>query len=538
MDIESIWALYQKGIDFKNSIQLYGTVDKNERFFAGDQWSGVAAPDLPKPVINFIRRACQQKIAEVKANPATVCFSAMEFPSFAESGENGKEIPVLEDPDAELLNCMFKADWERLKMDSVNLDGLQDACISGDYILYNYWDSSAPTGQLLKGSVCVETIDNVNFYPCNPNERDVQKQPGILIARRELVTNVRREAQRFGMESQIDLIVDDSENYYQSGDIAKKELHGNENGKCITLLYLAKNPESGHVTAVKCTRQAIIRPLWDTRLTRYPIAMMNWELRKNCCHGRAEITGLIPAQRYINQMYAMAMLYTMQYACPKPLFNQGAIKAWSTAVGSAVPVNGDVNEAAKYLSPPALPSDAYNLPERIMRSSLEMAGVTDVSLGNFNPNNYSALIAAKETSSVPLETIKARFYSMLEDFARNWLDMILAFGGTQRWARIRKDGTQKNVLFNASEIRKKIWNVKIDVGASTMWSESATVQTLNNLYSAGLLTPRQYIERLPAGYLPMRDRLLREMKNEFFDNKNNPKPPENKDALKTKERAE
>ena len=507
MDPEDIWELYQRGIEYKNSIDLYGTVDKNERFYSGDQWAGVAAPDLPKPVINFIRRACQQKIAEVKSNPTSVCFSPVEFPS---GTEDYAETAVLDDRSAALLNSMFEADWERLKMDAVNLEGLKDACISGDYILYNYWDADARTGQALSGQIRIETVDNVNYYPCNPNERDVQKQPGIILARREPVNDVRREAERFGA-ADAGLITDDDETLYQSGDLSQKELRSREAEKCITLLYLQRDPETGRVTAVKCTRKSIVRPQWDTLLTRYPIAMMNWETRKNCCHGRAEITGLIPAQRYINQMYAMAMLYTMQSACPKPLYNQGMIKAWSTAVGTAVPVNGDVGEAAKYLSPPALPSDVYNLPDRLMRTSLEMSGVTDVALGNFNPSNYSALVAARETSSIPLETVKARLYSMVEDFARNWLDMTLAFSGGKKWVRVRKQGGKVNVLFDASSVREKLWSVKINVGASSLWSEMATVQTLNNLFSAGLLTLKQYVERLPDGYLPLRDRLLSEI---------------------------
>jgi hypothetical protein len=130
---EEIWANYQAGIDFKSSIDLYETVARNERFFAGDQWAGVAAPDLPKPVVNFIKRACQQRIAEVKANPVKICFEAIDFPQLP---DKGAAIDTATDADTQLLNAVFEADWQRLKMDCVNLDGLQDACISGDYILY------------------------------------------------------------------------------------------------------------------------------------------------------------------------------------------------------------------------------------------------------------------------------------------------------------------------------------------------------------------------------------------------------------------
>lgn len=480
-------------MEYKTSLDLYQTVSKNERYFAGDQWNGVHAPDLPKPVINFIKRACQQKIAEVKENPTAVCFSPA-----AGTGKTGNT----GDAASGLLNALFAADWERLKMDYVNLEGLYDACISGDYILYDYWDPGIRTAGPVGGGVCVETVDNVNFYPDNPNERDIQKQPGILLARREPLENVRREAAFYGMPQS--LIEGDRETLYQSGDMAGQELGGSGNEKCVTLLYLHRDPATGRVTAMKCARGGMVRAPWDTRLTRYPLAMMNWERRKNCCFGRAEVTGLIPVQRYINQMYAMAMLCTMQSACPKPVFNQGMVKAWSNAVGAAIPVNGDIDTAVKYLEPPALSADAYNLPERLMRTTLEMAGVTNVSLGNVDPNNYSAMLVAQQTTSAPMENVKSRFYSMTEDFALNWLDMRAAFG----------DFTKGGL----AGLEKDLWKVKIDVGASTVWSEAAAVQTLAGLYKAGAINARQYIERMPDGTVPMREKLLREMDSTANEN--------------------
>jgi hypothetical protein len=505
MQPEEIWAHYQAGIDFKNGIDLYETVARNERFFAGDQWVGVAAPDLPKPVVNFIKRVCQQRIAEVKASPVKISFCAIDFPKSAVKGET---IETATDSDTQLLNAIFEADWDRLKMDYVNLDGLQDACISGDYILYNYWDDSAPTGQTLRGRISVETIDNVNYYPGNPNERDVQKQPFIIIARREIVTDVCAQAKANGLGgAEISLITADCDTFYQSGDMAQNEQTGTE--KCITLLCLWRDAQTGHIFAQKTARNAAVRKAWDTRLTRYPVAIMNWELRKNCCHGRAEITGLVPVQRYVNQMYAMTMLFTMQSACPKPLFNQGMIKAWSTAVGAAIPVNGDINNAAKYLEPPTIPGDAYSLPEKLMSKTLELLGVTDIELGNVNPTNMSAMTLARQASTLPVETICTRFYGMLEDFAANWLDMTLAFQAVPRWHSVSSG--KKAVVLDAAALRSRLWSVRTEVGPAELWSEINSVQTLNALYKSGAIDTRQYIERLPDGYLPRRQQLLAEL---------------------------
>ena len=40
------------------------------------------------------------------------------------------------------------------------------------------------------------------------------------------------------------------------------------------------------------------------------------------------------------------------------------------------------------------------------------------------------------------------------------------------------------------------------MGASTLWSEAQSIQTLDNLLAAQLIDPVQYLERLPKGIIP------------------------------------
>jgi hypothetical protein len=53
--------------------------------------------------------------------------------------------------------------------------------------------------------------------------------------------------------------------------------------------------------------------------------------------------------------------------------------------------------------------------------------------------------------------------------------------------------------------------VKVDVGAASLWSESQSIVTLDNLLTRGVITPVQYLKRLPHGIVPDVDGLLREM---------------------------
>ena len=54
--------------------------------------------------------------------------------------------------------------------------------------------------------------------------------------------------------------------------------------------------------------------------------------------------------------------------------------------------------------------------------------------------------------------------------------------------------------------------LKLDVGASSYYSEIASMQTLDNLLMNGYITATQYLERIPDGYIPARRALINELK--------------------------
>jgi hypothetical protein len=54
--------------------------------------------------------------------------------------------------------------------------------------------------------------------------------------------------------------------------------------------------------------------------------------------------------------------------------------------------------------------------------------------------------------------------------------------------------------------------IKLDVGASSYYSEIASIQTLDNLLRDGHIDILQYLERIPDGYIPNRRALIEEIK--------------------------
>lgn len=491
------WEQYEQGIDYKNRIGLYSTVDLNERFFAGDQWVGIPHEGLPTPVVNFIKYASAWKIAAVTDR-------RLELKFFAEGQDDGGDIGTYAKQISDYCDLL----WERLKMDYQTKEGLKQAAITGDYVQYFYWDDEIGTGQALTGDINTMLIDNVNYYPGNPNDPDVQRQPYIILAFRELVSKVREEAKANGCKH-LERIVADDDTEYTSGDRGKIEL--DDEGKCNVLLKMYK--KDGRIFCEKAVRDVVIQKEKDTQLTRYPIALMNWETRKNCCHGMAEVSGLIPNQVFVNKILALSQLNQVQTSFPKVIYDKTRIQQWSNKVAGAIPVNGDIGGAARYMNPPAMSYDAWRGLDVTIDQTMRMMGANDVTLGNIsNPDNTSAFIATRDAAMVPLQSQQERFYAFIEDMGLIWLDFIQNFYKTGRKIPVEQDGERVFVPLPDDVLDQYTMRLKVDVGPSSMWSEIQVLQTLDNLLARGQITFKQYLERIPDGHIPGKEGLLAEVK--------------------------
>jgi len=497
--VNEIFEQYEKGLAFKNTISLFKNVDEAERLFSGDQWAGLDVKNMPKPVFNIIKRVIQYKIAALKANPTSVIVTS----------DSLKKDDELYDGISLSLTKLIASIWERLKIDSKNYSGLKDAALSGDYLMYFYWDNSIKTGQKFEGDINCETVDNVNYFPGNPNVSDVQKQPYIILSFRELTKNLINEAKQNGRpKEEIDMITSDDNSWYQSGDMAKIEMQGEGKTTCLLKFY---KDDKGRVFSYKVTRNAIIKDKTDTKLTLYPIALMNWEERKNCAHGISEVFGLKPNQLFINKAFAQAMLNSMLFSFPKIIYDNSRVKKPSNTIGGVIAVNGNIDGAVKYLEPPTVSSDLFRLIDLTISHTKEMMGVNDAVLGNVsNPNNTSAFIAVQEAGSIPLDGIRIRFYQMIEDMGRIMLDFISSYYKNGRLISYTNDNEKVVAEIDFSRLKEQVINLNVDVGPSSQLSEITAVETLDKLLKSEKISFLQYLERMPDGYLPSKEKLIEE----------------------------
>lgn len=509
------WQLYKDGIDYKSSLNLFATTNRNERFYAGHHWDGVDTGGLPQVRLNVTKRIVNWKVSQIMSDMLTMQFSAENSANYDPA--NPDKIATLQKV-AELLTDYSKTTWERLKQDSFNEQAILDATLSGDGIVYFPWDETINAGvnefgATIMGDVAEELIDNVNYFPGNtsdprPNDKNGPIQPYIILSFRKLVKDVREEAKRNKVpQDEIDKITGDSDTQYRAGDRAKKEPNkDNEGGFCTVLLKMWV--DKGTIWARKSTERAIIRKDWDTGLHRYPVASMQWIPRKNSCHGEAEATELIPNNIAINKLMATMILWTMLNAYPKPVYDSSRIPAWSNDITKAIPVDGEVGGAATYLTPPGLPASVQALFELLVQTTKDMAGANETALGDNSITKTAAgIIALQKASALPLATNKRRFAQFVEDIGLIWLDYWLTKYSVPRMLtieRVNPETKQKETVqipFDGSQYSQTTFGLKIDVGASAQYSDITAIQTMDNWLEKNLISFKSYLERIQQFHL-------------------------------------
>lgn len=97
-----------------------------------------------------------------------------------------------------IVNAQFEALFEQNKLGKKIRTFMRNAAVDGDACIYTWFDPDVETGQTAKGAIRTELLENTRVIFGNPNCREVQSQPYIIVSRRELVSAVKRRAEQFG----------------------------------------------------------------------------------------------------------------------------------------------------------------------------------------------------------------------------------------------------------------------------------------------------------------------------------------------------
>ena len=137
-----------------------------------------------------------------------------------------------------------------------------------------------------------------------------------------------------------------------------------------------------------------------------------------------------------------------------------------------------------------------------------------------SPWGNTLIVALQRAANTPLELTKQNLYQSIEDLCKIYLDQMRAFYGTrvvemkgledaaEQPFGIPLDDMTFMQEFDFSTLKDFPTAVRTDVGASSYWSEIASMQTLDNLLIQGKIGLVEYLERVPSGYVSKRQELL------------------------------
>ena len=113
----------------------------------------------------------------------------------------------------------------------------------------------------------------------------------------------------------------------------------------------------------------------------------------------------------------------------------------------------------------------------------------------------------QKASAAPLELQRLSFHQFIEDYIRILIDIIR----NQYGIRYVYDGKAiKIVDFSQMDYNS---DISVDIGASGAWSETAQVQTMDKLFTNGIVTDAiTYVESIPDKLLPNKKAVLNQLK--------------------------
>ena len=498
---ESIFKEVESGRTYKQDIDLYETVRKNEDFYTGDQWRGLAqrTPNILLVQLNFLQRVCSMFISKVVSDDIAVNLTPLR--------EQEGEDAIMRTLSHEVDNV-----YELIDMKRQNRSHVRDAVVDGDTACYMWFDPDAPTGQYTTGAIRSEIVENTNIIFGNPYDSSVERQPYIIVLQRKPVKEVREDARDNGMQDyRIEEIEPDID--------TNKDEKGSENDLVTVATRLWKDKRTGHVFSCRSTEKVIVEETRDLLLTRYPVAWMSWEKIRSSYHGRAAITGLIPNQIALNTTYSAIVTQIRNTAFPKLIYNKTMIDKWDPSPATAIEVIGniDVQKIAGYLEGASVNPSVTNVMDSLLTLTRDCMGVSDASLGNVRPDNYSAIVALQNADNYPIELHRQEFYSFAEQQVRIIIDMMRAYYGERDISVEQNDpvtNEPKQVLqpFDFSQLTDENVKIRVDIGASTYWSETMQVETLNNIFTSGVMNDPEsfelFLECMPDKYIAHKQKLI------------------------------
>ena len=166
-------------------------------------------------------------------------------------------------------------------------------------------------------------------------------------------------------------------------------------------------------------------------------------------------------------------------------------------------------DGIKYLSPPTFSNTPLTVADKLLEMTRTVTGATEVANGEVLGKNMSgsAIVALQTQAKVPIEDMQKRFWRTHEKIARVWEQFFKAYYRFDIPYVVENDNKQQVDVFNGSMYQNMDFETTIDVGAGSAYSESLSINLLEQALQRGDITFDDYIELYPETAMPFKAQL-------------------------------
>lgn len=526
-----LWDLYQKGVEYQDSIGLRSNLDTYVRFFEGKQWAEPTkdTKNLPRPVVNIVKMICRAKKSAILSTPVRLVYSA-----------------DLSDQAVEKFNHFSEYILKEIDIESLDKDAIDDAVKKGTYVYHFYWDSEAKGLKGIKeGGLRCEIIDPLNVLFANPVEKDEQKQKWIMIVSREDVESIKAKADK-GVD--LSLITSDEEErktydskeqddnklvtvltryFRENGEVfCEKSVKGTMINKAFsitppdisTVTTEGEEDAPNNATPDKPAAESIND---DAKAYYYPVVVGNYERKERCIYGLGEIEGLIPNQKIINFTLGMIALNVQETAWGKYIARDGALRGQkiTNTPGQVLTDYSNTGDGIKALNVPPMNAQALTLIDDMTSMSRMVTGSTEVMTGEVLGANMSgaAIAQLQAQAAVPVEELRDAFWlvkkkqaNVLAQFYKLFYERkAFSYEQDEKQPDGKMKKTRKRDEFNGSEYKDADFSVVVETCGGTKASAAGDINILELLLSKGFIDVKTFLETYPTDALSNKTDLIK-----------------------------
>lgn len=493
---EKIRELLDNSVRYKETIGANKRFIENEEFRLGEQWPPLSenskVKSFPRVVLNICDYIIQHKTSGIQSQNMK-----MTFRSFDDSDV------------ANIFTKFTETEWERLKMDNVLSDLLDTSATTGIGVLYFFIEPNVIGQSRIK----CEEINPINFHVGNPKENDVQKQSHIIIVQRLPLEDVLKMAETNGLKVELK---DDKEIIGGSTSTTNRsiDIDGIEKVNLLTIFYRG---EDGYVRFRKVCGEEEIQEETNLQIRKYPFATYQWTNKSEAFYSKGEIDHIKNNQRAINTLQSLTLMNQQLAMFPKMWAKQNSININSIKnVPGEVLIDKSQTPGVQFgwLQPNPINNLSGVTMETLVNSTKMFNGVYDVDTGAGSGGSDSAtgILALQKKAGIQMDKLRKKYIQLIEDLGLIWKEMYCEYYIIDRnFRHIDEKGREQVSKFNAREVDADTLDLKIEVGATSTWSQEFSIMSLDKFLQGGMIDFKTYLKYIPDNVVPFKDELLKDI---------------------------